>query len=244
MKTILKTLFFLLGLSIFTACNNDDNSLSNYHVDIATVINSNNNSAFTFELDNNSIMKPIYTNVANYVPKNGQRIVANYTILSESLSGKKFDVKLNDVYNVLTKGIYAITPSKQDSIGNDSIQIEDMWIGSTYLNVDFIYPGNDKTHFISLVSDASKLYNDGKIHLEFRHNANKDAGVILKEGLVSFDIKSLLPVSPANTISAPVTLVIHVNVPNQAAEKTYEFKFPDLKYYSPNLTIKQKGVVY
>jgi len=95
-----------------------------------------------------------------------------------------------------------------------------------------------------LVSDASKVYNDGKIHLEFRHNANKDAGVIMKEGLVSFDIRSLLPVTTANTIPAPVTLVIHVNVANLANEKTFEFKFPDIIYYSPNLTMKQKSVIY
>jgi len=232
MKTFQKTFLLLLLLPFFVACNNDNDSLNdNYHIDIATVINPEQSSSFLFQLDNNKLMWTDTYSSSSYIPKDGQRIVANYTLLPDKPLDALYDykVKLNDVYNVLTKGIFAIKPSQQDSIGNDSITIKNMWVGSDYLNVEFVYPGNDKIHFISLVSDASKVYTDGKTHLEFRHNANDDRPAIYRQGIVSFNLKSLKPVSdPAgNSILVPIDLVIHVNIPNQTEEKTFEFKYPN-----------------
>ncbi|MEI6555253.1 MAG: NigD-like protein [Paludibacter sp.] len=224
MKTITKLFLFSAILPLFVACDmHEDIDYSESQVDIATVQNPYKETNFFFRLDNKKLMYVQDCNFEGYIPKDGQRIVADYTLLSDKSSTHlyDYDVKLNDVYTVLTKGIFNVTKATQDSIGNDSIKIDQMWIGSDYLNVEFNYPGYNKTHYINLVNDTSKVFTDGKIHLYFRHNSNADAPVNLLNGIASFSLKSL----QAGTTSTSLNLVIHVNVPYQAAEKTYDLTY-------------------
>ncbi len=225
MKAKFKMLLLLLLVPLFVACDKDDDGyyLNNYYIDIATVENPSGLSTFFFRLDDNKLMWVAATNFYNYRPKDGQRIVANFSVLSDKRATGfyDYDVRLNNVHNVLTKWIFKITPSTQDSIGNDSISISEMWIGSDYLNVEFLYLGNNQTHYINLVSDASKVFTDGKTHLEFRHNANGDLPIFYRRGIVSFDLKSL----QATTSNKTVNLTIHVNVPNQVEEKAYSLTY-------------------
>lgn len=233
MKTHRKLILISLILPFLVACDyqNGNNDLTNYQVDIATVQNPYNQTGFFFRLDNNKLMWVEQSIFANYVPKDGQRIVANYTLLADKRATHlyDYDVMLNDAYNVLTKGIFNISKATQDSIGNDSIAIEDIWIGSDFLNVQFLYPGYNKVHFINLVNDTSKIFTDGKIHLFFRHNSNGDSPVYLRSGIVSFNLKSLQTGANSSTLN----LIIHVNVPNQAADKLYSLTYD----FSPTLNI-------
>lgn len=222
-----RILFFVLLFPFFVACNDDDQSKIPYRINIATVENPNNSTAFYFRLDNDTLMWTDKSNFPYYRPKDGQRIIANYTILEKKADSETYQyaVKLNDVYEVLTKGIFKISPEKQDSIGNDLIQVEDMWIGSDYLNVEFVYTGYDRIHFINLVSDSLKTYTDNKIHLEFRHNANGDYPMYRKWGVVSFDLRSLRHEAVADSL----VLVIHTREtgtanPDKTYERTYKFQ--------------------
>jgi|GEM_PF-101152 len=184
----------LLFAAFFAACSIDDgNSSDNYYVGIATVSNPELSGFFIFTLDDSTKMSISATNVSNYKPATGQRIIANYTVLVQKPAGSSYDydVRLNDAYNVLTKNIFKITPATQDSIGKDGIVVNSIWVGSDFLNVDFTYYGNGKTHYINLVSDNLKVYNDGKVHLEFRHNDNNDSQVTNYRGVVSFNLKSI-----------------------------------------------------
>ena len=217
-----KSIFYLiLALPIlFSACNNDDGYSSNQWLSIATVENPDNHTVFHFVRDDSVRLWTAASAYPNYRPKEGQRIIVNYTILNDKPAGSEYnhDVRLNDVYEILTKGIFDITPETQDSIGNDPLRVTDMWIGSNYLNVEFTFLGFDKIHFINLVADAEKTYDDGKIHLEFRHNANKDYATYRRNGIVSFDLRSLQSL----TTESSVGIVIHTN----------EFNFPEGKTYS------------
>lgn len=207
-------------LVMLTSCFDDmDYMPDEYWVDIATVENPDSSSKFFFRLDNNTLMWVTASNILGYKPADGQRIVANYSILADTrqTSLYDYDVRLNDVYEVLTKVIFPITPESQDSIGDDSIHIRDIWVGSKYLNVEFIYPGFNKTHYINLVYDSLKTYTDNKIHLEFRHNANDDLPVNNLWGVASFDLTSL-----EDPALDSIQLVIHVNLPNQTAVQLYE----------------------
>lgn len=170
------------------------------------------------------------SNIPGYKPAGGQRIVANYSILADTRQTGLYDyeVRLNDVYDVLTKGIFPITPETQDSIGDDPIHIRDLWVGSKYLNFEFIYQGFNKTHYINLVYDSLKTYTDNKIHLEFRHNANDDLAVNNLWGVASFDLSSL-----EDPELDSIQLVIHVNLPNQTEVKLYERTY---HYGSEDLT--------
>lgn len=225
MKKILKQFVFFVVLStLLIGCSNRDGfSLDNYRIDIATIENPQKNPEFFMRLDNNSLLWTAASNFSNYRPKDGQRVIANYSVLFDKRATGKYDydVKLNDVYEVLTKGIFEITPEKQDSIGNDSVYVSKMWIGNKFLNVEFYYYGQNKIHYINLVSDTAKTYpGDGKVHLEFRHNANNDASIIKRVGVVSFDISSL-----QTDTSDSVALVIHVNKPNQVEEQLFNLTY-------------------
>ena len=204
-------ILLLLTVVMLSSCNDDDDySLDKFWVSIATVENPNNEPFFFLKLDNGETLWTAATNYYNYKPQSGQRIIADYTILNDKPTGSNYqhDVKLNDAYNILTKRIFHITPEEQDSIGNDPIGINDMWIGSNYLNIKFYYSGYNRIHFINLVKDDSKEYADNKIHLEFRHNANNDKEQYKQAGIVSFDLRTIF-VQPRE-ITERVNLVIHV----------------------------------
>lgn len=227
MKTFKHLTIYALSLLVLTGCFKGDDNLEKYWVNIATVKNPENKNEFFFKLDDNTLMWTETSIYRDYKPVDGQRIIANYSILSDKTATGvyDYDVKVNDVYEVLTKNIYAVVPTTQDSIGNDSILVEDgsIWIGSHYLNVEFMYQGASKTHFINLVQDNSKTYNDGKIHLELRHNANNDVPMYNLRGIASFDLSPL-----KNSATDSVKLAIHVNLPNKVAdtifERTYNYK--------------------
>lgn len=222
-------IFLALPFLALTSCNdNDGYSLNKFWIGMATVENTANSNAFFLRSDNNNLLWVGATGIPGYRPRTGQRVIANYTILSDGNGNYQHDVRLNNAYNVLTKEIFNVTPATQDSIGNDPIGINDMWIGGNYLNVEFFYGGQNRRHFINLVSDASKAYNDGRIHLEFRHNAYDDPATYRFNGIASFHLAPLL-ISPANTPAAALGLTIHVLELN-GSEKTYNFT------YTPNQT--------
>jgi hypothetical protein len=229
MKSHSNYLWLFLLLPLFVACDNFDDDYNgysnyNYRIDIATVQNPTLTSTFSFLLDNNKLYQVTQSNDPTFIPADGQRIIANYTVLSVTKVDSTYTRKarLNDASVVLTKNIFKITPATQDSIGHDSITIKDMWIGNDYLNIEFAYFGNNKTHFINLVSDASKTYTDGKTHLEFRHKGNGDLPTYYSRGIVSFKLKSLQTGASGNVLN----LAIHVKVPYQTTEKMY-----DIPYY-------------
>lgn len=218
-----RVLFFFMLIPLFTACNDNDPdySLDKFVTDLVTIENPDQATTFFMHTDDSTRLWTIATNLKYYRPKDGQRVIANYTLLSDKPDSAAYDhdVKLNDVYEVLTKGIFNITAATQDSIGNDNVYIEDMWIGNHFLNVEFVYPGGHKMHFINLVSDTSKVYNDGKIHLEFRHNANNDYPTYNRWGLVSFNLKSL-ETQATDTLS----IVVHTKE-FDLGEKTYNLTY-------------------
>ncbi|HLP04976.1 MAG TPA: NigD-like protein [Paludibacter sp.] len=225
MKTLTKIWIAGAFMLLFTACDFwNDRDVVDYKVNIGTVENADSSSAFYFRLDNNSLLWVKSTNLPNYKPASGQRIIAEYTLASDKRTGGSYDydIKLYDAYSVLTKNVFLVTPSTQDSIGNDYIRVENVWIGADYLNVQFVYAGYDKIHYINLVSDSSKTYTDGKVHLEFRHNANHDSPIYNRRGYVSFRLKPFSQLLQQDTLQ----LVIHVNSLYGSSAKTYELKYP------------------
>ena len=224
MKTINRYLLLaMLAPLFFISCKGDDGySLGDIRRSIATIENPENGSFFFLILDNGDRIWAAATSNNQYKPKDGQRVIADYTVLSDGPSdgSYKYDVKLVSAYNILTKGIFDITSAAQDSIGYDPIKVEDIWIGSDYLNIEFVYAGYSGIHFINLVADDSKEYNDGKTHLEFRHNANGDPQSHNMWGIASFDLRSL-----KTTGVESLPLVIHVRELSSSEEELYELNY-------------------
>lgn len=215
---------FLCALFLLISCEEEGYSLDDFGISMATVENPNDEPYFYLHLDNGDVLWTTATNLYNYRPKTGQRIIADYTILDDEPNyNYDHNIKLNDAYNILTKDIFNIDATTQDSIGNDAVGIKEMWIGGDFLNVRFSYQGGDKTHNISLVRDASKEYDDKKIHLEFRHNTNQDASSQTITGIVSFNLSILR----LETAYQAIDIVVHVNTytnPNSTYPLTYNFK--------------------
>ncbi len=231
-----KLIFVIMASALLLSCNREDeNAYENNLSDIATVENVEQSTKFFLNLDNNERLYTMASELRYFRPKDGQRVIANYVILSNKsdTSSYNHDVKLIDVYEILTKGIFRIKPAQQDSIGNNQIEIRQMWIGSDYLNVEFTYPGYDRIHFINLISDSTKTYTDNKIHLEFRHNANGDYPSISKWGMASFDLKSL----QANAVNDSLQLVIHTKEYRSKVDNTYSMTY---KFGTPNLVSARK----
>lgn len=221
----MKKLLFLMVLVLLVACNRDNEVQENVVMKIATVENPSTSSNFYLRLDDNKRLWTAQSDLKYYRPVDGQRVIATYVVLTNKADSSNYqhDVKLKDVYEILTKGIFNIKPDEQDSIGNDPLTLMDLWIGGDHLNIEFNYPGYSKIHYINLVADSAKTYTDNKIHLELRHNANGDYPGYNIWGMASFDLKPL----KLNAAGDSVNLVIHTreyrSPQNISYSLTYKF---------------------
>ncbi len=193
MKKTLLT-FVLVSAGIFLgmiSCDDNSHSLGSFGIDIATVIPEGDN-AYSLQLDNGKRLWPAASAI-RYNPTYNQRVFLNYTILSDAKSGYDHYIKVNDIWNILTKGAIELTGENADSIGNDPVKTNAVWVGGDYLNVSFMFNyGGVRPHAINLVKNtlASEPSED-VIDLEFRHNSYQSEQTKLFEGFVCFDLKPL-----------------------------------------------------
>lgn len=156
------------------------------------------------------------------------RVYSQYAILAserdaEGLEGHmNYYVRLYNIAKVLTKSpvkesfILADETNRQDSIGNDPINLSEAWFGGKYLNVEFTMPVKNNSgvkHFINIVEDDVTVHND-TVYLTLRHNAygdkpeagnrKEDSAYRWVWGNASFDLTSILP---EGATSVPVKLV-------------------------------------
>ena len=184
----------IISLVSFSSCDLDDGySLDYSWPGIATIHPlSEGSKSFYMVLDNGDKLWIAASDVYGYKPKEGQRALVDYTILSDEKDGYDHYVKLNNIKDILTKGVIDLDAENQDSIGNDPVKILTMWVGDHYLNIGFGYNVGYKgiVHFLNLVNNT--LNNDlvdGAIPLEFRHNANGDDSSSGVRGYVAFDLR-------------------------------------------------------
>jgi hypothetical protein len=210
----------------FTAFSCDDSNSGNYLFDIATV-EIQDDGTFALVLDNGVRLWSEASDV-RYIGKNRQRVFVNYTVLSEKYNRENYSIKINDIWDILTKSPILLTAENADSIGNDPVKINSIWVGSDFLNVDFFFNyGGVRPHAINLVKNTVVTPpDDGKIHLEFRHNSYQSTNMRLYEGLVCFDLKSLR-VNTADSVQ------LSIKVKDWDGEKIF-----DITYYYNNTTLK------
>jgi len=222
----MKRIFLLaILIPVFIACNKDDEATEPTVVKMGTIENPTQQTNFYLNQDDSTRIWVLNSDLKYYRPKDNQRVIMEYSVLTTRPTGSSYahDVKLVDIYEVLTKGIFTVSTATQDSIGNDPVAIRDMWVTGDFLNVEFLYPGYSKTHYINLVSDTAKTdtYTDDKVHLEFRHNANDDYPSYNISGIVSFDISSLR-VTGENSVD----FVVHTKeFDYTTADRTYSFTY-------------------
>ena len=101
------------------------------------------------------------------------------------------------IQNIETKDIYVMPTAKADSIGDDRINITNMWFANHHLNIEYqIMQGQDSSvkHLQSLIVNPDNDNENDKtdyITLEFRHNAHNDASQVQGTGFLSFRLDSI-----------------------------------------------------
>lgn len=154
-------------------------------------------NGYYFGLDDDTKLYPGDTTaVHNYPLIEGQRAFVSFNFLDEPKTGYDYNIKVENIINILTKDIIDLTEENAEKIGDDRINMLYFWIAQGYLNIEFQYYGThsqDKKHFLNLVRNTTTHENDkeGYINLEFRHNAEGDAPNHPGEGYVSFKLDAI-----------------------------------------------------
>lgn len=223
----------LFGLS---ACQDDDDySLDKFAIEIMTVVPDG--STYYLRRDNGEKLWPFATNCPGY-NFSKTRAQVNYTMLSDSIPGFSHGIKINWIENILTKNISPYRGAENDSIyGTDPVKIIAMNIGDGYLNIRFAanFGNTGVKHLISLIQDQEV---NTPYALELRHQAYGDNALYAAEGLVAFDLSSLL-----NTGGQTVELTIKVNT--FEGEKSYKLAYnsdPACMYSEPEEVISSDDI--
>lgn len=191
-KLIFSLIVTLTAFCMHSCSDDDGYSLDNFTVQLATVntIDSQSGTYFLI-LDNGESLWPAVSDV-NYSPHNNQRVIVNYTLLSDQINGYDHYVKINGISDILTKNIVELTPNNEATIGNDPIDILQLWPGDHYLNFHYVINvGNEFQHTINLVQNKlnNKYMENDTLVLELRHNANGDPAKFERSSYASFDMK-------------------------------------------------------
>ncbi len=207
-------------LLVSLSCDDKSRSLGNFGIDIATVIPEGDN-AYSLLLDNGKRLWPA-ASATRYAPTPGQRVFLNYTILSEEMTGYDHYVRVNDMWNILTKKAIELNAQNADSIGNDPVKANAMWVGGDYLNVSFMFNyGGMQPHAINLVDNQLEPGSDSKtINLEFRHNAYYSHSSKLYEGFVCFDLR---PLRVENADSVKLSIKVKEWTGNKIYDVVYRY---------------------
>lgn len=212
-------LLIIILSSSFACDNNDGYSLNDFRISIASVVPEAGQS-YSLLLDNGKKLWPAASDI-NYRQSANQRVFVNYTILSDKIDGFDHYIKVNDIWNVLTKSVIELTEQNRDSIGNDPVKMNNIWIGDHYLNTGFSFNYNGmKPHAINLVQNKTTTISEDEdvIELEFRHNSYKSTSNSLFNGFACFDLR---PFQREDKNS----ILIKVLVKEWDGEKEYEVTY-------------------
>ena len=197
-------------------------SLGDIYIAIATVI-PEGGDVYYLRLDNGETLWPAATSYPEYIPKNGQRALVNFTILGDStqsnLGGFAYYIKVNAIHDILTKPIAPDLEAENDSIyGTDPVEIgsDNIWVGDGYLNVYFLTNWGGKTaHYVNLIQPDAE---NNPYALEFRHNAYDDPAYTSGAGRVAFNLSSL-PDTEGETVD------LTIKVTTFEGEKEFKLKY-------------------
>jgi hypothetical protein len=190
--------FLLIGGSLLLQSCLDDDDNNDYNSLAITTIKVKAGQDYYFALDDGKKMLPgDTTSIHNYLVKDGQRAFVYFNLLEEKKEGYDYNAKVQYIENILTKSVIPMDEQTTDSIGDDRINIVDMWLGGGYLNIEFQLFGTQniqKKHMLNLVrnerQDAPQEDAD-YINLEFRHNAYDDTPAYLGNGFVCFKLDNI-----------------------------------------------------
>lgn len=230
MKKFALVLLAILSIALYSCFDDDGYSLGDYWLGFGII--QTESDAYSIVLDDGDVLEVVAWNVhPDYYEwlEDGGRVLVNFTILDdvsdEDGNIEKYLVKVNELSDVLMKGILDITEENADSIGNDPITVQEYWMTDSLLNFKLRYAGSYKTHFLNLVQDPDDPFTeDGAAKLELRHNANDDEQAINFSAYVSFSLNSLREAG-TDVVSFQVSSTDYEEITHTFTE---EFDYSDL----------------
>jgi len=193
-KVLFSILIMSCGLFLFSCQEEDDYySLGEVWISMGFIDQPGNSDSYTILLDGGDTLVPVTNSSYSFNTKDSQRVMVNYTILDEvGQSTNKFYAKINNLYDILYKNIIELTPSNNDSLGNDPVHIDDIWKSNNKLNIEFSFLGGDVIHSINLALPEGKAsLAKQPVTLELRHNAKGDSQTYRMRSMVTFDLKNI-----------------------------------------------------
>lgn len=184
----------ILLVGLLVSCSHDEDyySLGKFWLTLG-IVETENTMGYDYLVitDAKDTLIPTVQNFYNFNFEDGQRILINYTILDEYNNLEKtFYTKINSVQEVLLKDIIERTDANSDSLGDDRVNITDIWQSDNFLNIEFEYFGHGYVqHYINLAKDDTVSSEPFDLH--FLHNANDDSNGVLLNGIVSFHLNEL-----------------------------------------------------
>ncbi len=219
---------------VLPSCLDDDDGYSLGDIWIGFGVLKGEDDAYQIVMDNKDVLIPVASNYPGWQThfESGDRVLVNYTILDDDLtdSTSLYYVKVNNIDDILMKGVMDITPEIEDSIGNDPIVVEDYWMTDSLISFKLKYWGYTEIHFLNLVKEPSDFTaNDQPIQLELRHNANNDSEAVYYSAFVSFSLNSLR-IDGLDSVRFEITSTDY-----DGTEHTFEevFDYSDLELPTP-----------
>lgn len=219
-------------LFVFAGCSDDDDAYSLGKFWIGFGMIEETSGSYKIIMDNDDVLIPVaYEHMHidleqifyddHQQAHDGERVLVNYTILDDKTDSEgeitAYYVKINSIKNVLMKDIMDITPDNADSIGNDPVIVDEVWLTDSLLNFRIKYWGRNEIHFINLVKQPGELTEDDQpIGLELRHNSNNDTEDIPFAAYVSFKLNEI-EIAGLDSVGFIVTATDY-----DGAEFTYE----------------------
>ncbi len=188
MNVYLKNLAMAAVTSLsLISCSDDDSSQNTTYYTARATVTSELDQTLTLNTDGGNLLT-IISDYGSYAPSKGQRSMVTYSKVSGQ--GNVYNADLHSAYDLLTKDVVELTADNQASIGNDPIHLYKAWCAGGFLNVNFGFnTSGNTTHYVNLVENSLASYpDDGKIYLEFRHNAMGDSENYGQRGTVCFDL--------------------------------------------------------
>ncbi len=181
--------FLLLMLVLAVSCEKDQARIDDFFLEFATVERPFGDLVFV--LDNYRVLVP--HNQSTYAGKAGQRVIINYTPLDGD------SIKINSISDIYTGEI-----KKRDnieSIQNDAVKMQSVWVGGDYLNMILDVEFYDKAHIVDLLQSVSSE----DVNLYFIHSKNDDPPGFYKKMYLSFSLTSL-----KTNNSQPINFKLHL----------------------------------
>lgn len=209
MKRKLMKIILVFAVLIFFGCSNDDDYNEQVRVGFGIALEDVSMPlGFSIEMDDKYYVVPVSPTNALSGMEDSSRVLIYFDELSKVNDIEGLDAYVVNVVewdDILLKNILDITYEIEDSLGNDPIIIQKMWVTGDFLNFKLKFWGNYKQHLVNLVKEPGELTSeDLPIVLELRHNDQDDMEQFLYSAYVSFKLSSI-QISGLDSVSFKVS---------------------------------------